>query len=683
MQVGDSFSFQWATNWDSDVGNKGFNVFAGGNQVVNVNQAGFPGDITLNGQTAIEGSAGYGTQPMTWTFTRTTATNLLVTSTDRKGNAAVAFSANVTISAAPDGFGFYTTAMGSGDQRQPYFNNFRQTSSTVFAGDIDATVHVRLAASNSIAQFSGNLVVLSPLAETRTVPLSGETFPPPTLDASPRVLGGLATKVDDVSNPYRVIRSFTVNGSDLFANVTVTPPPDIELSSDNSTFSAAPLTLAPSGGQMQQAVYVRIATSAAPGLYQGNAAISTPGAQDVLVSLNGSALDDSTDFQNPDLGDALGTGNDLNFDWTTSGHVPWFVQSNETVDGVEALQSGPIANGQRSTVQTALVGSGRLTFQWKVSSSATNGRLILYINGAEAARLSGQTGWEEKSILLPARASPHTVRFDYIKGASGAAGGMDAAWLDEVSFVPFELAPQIAVEYGGSRLSIPGGTIPFSIQGLTGNQTRTVTVRNIGTSPLVLGGTPTVFGSGFSASTNSSQLTLATGETFQVGISSTPAAYPSWSGSLIITSNDPENPSVWITLQGAVTLSALEDWRGRKFFSPPNSGNAANSADPDFDGIPNLLEYAFGLEPWIRNPSPPVPNDIVSNGSKRHLRLYIDRRRDDLNYIVESSTDLNVWNPVKTYEGIGTESAFFEDTSHDLNAPSQPRRFLRVRVTER
>jgi hypothetical protein len=123
LSIGDTFSLQWGINWDSDVGNKGFNIFSGGvggTQLVNVNQAGFPGDVTMNGtNTAIA----FGNGPMTWSFTLQSATSLLVTSSARDGTTTPVYSTNLTIAAAPDAFSFYATAMGAGDQRQSYFNN--------------------------------------------------------------------------------------------------------------------------------------------------------------------------------------------------------------------------------------------------------------------------------------------------------------------------------------------------------------------------------------------------------------------------------------------------------------------------------------------------------------------------------------------------------------------------------
>jgi len=44
-------------------------------------------------------------------------------------------------------------------------------------------------------------------------------------------------------------------------------------------------------------------------------------------------------------------------------------------------------------------------------------------------------------------------------------------------------------------------------------------------------------------------------------------------------------------------LSAQESWRQTHFGTYSNAGNTADTADFDLDDVPNLLEYAFGLNP--------------------------------------------------------------------------------------
>jgi hypothetical protein len=126
LGVGDSFSFQWGIHWDSNGGNKGFSIYSGGTsgaELINLNNAGSSA-ITINGTDV---GFAYGNATMTWTITRTSATNLQVDATNRAGGAA--YSGNITISgtAAPDSFKFYASGMDSGDNRQPYFNNLTLT----------------------------------------------------------------------------------------------------------------------------------------------------------------------------------------------------------------------------------------------------------------------------------------------------------------------------------------------------------------------------------------------------------------------------------------------------------------------------------------------------------------------------------------------------------------------------
>ena len=70
--------------------------------------------------------AGYGTGPMTWSFTLSNATTLRVSSTARNGTTNVVFTTNITVSATPDAVEFYASNLeANNDKRQPYFNNLQ------------------------------------------------------------------------------------------------------------------------------------------------------------------------------------------------------------------------------------------------------------------------------------------------------------------------------------------------------------------------------------------------------------------------------------------------------------------------------------------------------------------------------------------------------------------------------
>ena len=119
LGVGDSFSFQWGFNWDSDFfGNKGFNLFVGSTEVINVNNGGNV-LVTVNGSNT---GFGFGTNAMTWTFTQTTATSVTVTANDRDGTGS--YSAVINVSGALSGFSLYASDLGPGGNREPFYNNF-------------------------------------------------------------------------------------------------------------------------------------------------------------------------------------------------------------------------------------------------------------------------------------------------------------------------------------------------------------------------------------------------------------------------------------------------------------------------------------------------------------------------------------------------------------------------------
>jgi hypothetical protein len=97
------------------------------------------------------------------------------------------------------------------------------------------------------------------------------------------------------------------------------------------------------------------------------------------------------------------------------------------------------------------------------------------------------------------------------------------------------------------------------------------------------------------------------------------------------------------------------------------------SDDFDQDGHSNLLEYSFAFNPT-------VPNDIHSlintAATDESLDLSYERKRDDVTYIVETSTDLSEW----TTDGIDhTESGIGQVTA-SVEIGSDTRRFLRLRV---
>ncbi|MFA7369641.1 MAG: leucine-rich repeat protein, partial [Kiritimatiellales bacterium] len=146
--------------------------------------------------------------------------------------------------------------------------------------------------------------------------------------------------------------------------------------------------------------------------------------------------------------------------WTTGGTTPWFSQTANAHDGVDAARSGAITHSQESWVETALNSSGTLTFWWKVSSESGYDFLEFYLDGVRRGdRISGEIDWNQCIETIPA--GTHTVRWRYVKDGSENRGE-DAAWLDEVIFTADAPEPQIT-EPPLSCTNVIGSTAMLSV----------------------------------------------------------------------------------------------------------------------------------------------------------------------------------------------------------------------------
>lgn len=124
--------------------------------------------------------------------------------------------------------------------------------------------------------------------------------------------------------------------------------------------------------------------------------------------------------------------------------------------------------------------------------------------------------------------------------------------------------------------------------------------------------------------------------------------------------------------------------------------NAALTFDYDRDGIPNLMEYALGLNPTVANRAGLPVVILKSYGGPLFLSMTFTRSAvaTDLTYIVEGSPDLTSWSNCATSTaggamqgpGFVTERAVgtnFNVEVRDLWALDpvfHPKRFLRLRV---
>ncbi len=125
LSVGDTFSFQWGLNWDSDsaTSNRGFSLLSGVTELINFNMNN-SSTINVNGNPMFTefGSAGFDIN-----MTYVSSGSIRVFGTGRDGSET--FDQTLTVGAgAPDSFKFYFNAVTSPaapnqDNRQMYVNN--------------------------------------------------------------------------------------------------------------------------------------------------------------------------------------------------------------------------------------------------------------------------------------------------------------------------------------------------------------------------------------------------------------------------------------------------------------------------------------------------------------------------------------------------------------------------------
>ena len=170
--------------------------------------------------------------------------------------------------------------------------------------------------------------------------------------------------------------------------------------------------------------------------------------------------------------------------------------------------------------------------------------------------------------------------------------------------------------------------------------------------------------------------------TIYTRISST-APVGSVSGNITLTS--PGLQTQTVALSGTVTegpaYTHQELWRFANFGSYTSDASAADSADPDGDGLSNLMEYALGTGP---NSSGVMPALLALNGANLEYTYTRSTAAKDngVTYQIEWSETLETgsWSTQTVTEQIqGTQGAL-ETVKASIPKGSTGKRFLRLKV---
>ncbi len=115
-------------------------------------------------------------------------------------------------------------------------------------------------------------------------------------------------------------------------------------------------------------------------------------------------------------------------------------------DGVAALRSGAIGDGESPYIEMTVIGAGEVGFWWKSSSEISRNRKYDYVSflvdGEERSWLGGEKDWTNEVFSVTGDGA-HTLRWVYQKNENGMTQGEDCAWLDEVTWTPSDPLPEI------------------------------------------------------------------------------------------------------------------------------------------------------------------------------------------------------------------------------------------------
>lgn len=121
------------------------------------------------------------------------------------------------------------------------------------------------------------------------------------------------------------------------------------------------------------------------------------------------------------------------FPWIRSGDYPWIITSAASWENVNSARSAPIPDKSESILSIYVNNpvADTLSFYVRVSSEPIYDLLTFRVDSMVDMQISGDTPWAlRKKVLKP---GVHLLEWVYSKDVS-LSGGMDAAWLDQVTF---------------------------------------------------------------------------------------------------------------------------------------------------------------------------------------------------------------------------------------------------------
>ena len=246
-------------------------------------------------------------------------------------------------------------------------------------------------------------------------------------------------------------------------------------------------------------------------------------------------------------------------------------------------------------------------------------------------------------VVAIATAPAHSLALKH----DGTVIGWGSNTYGQLAFPPGLTGVKAIAAGSGRSVLLTQAHSDFGIRGVVANGTvKTYVVRNQGSQPLHITGVDLAGdqAADFTIDTTGMSSTLPAGTgvtTFKVSFS--PGASGFRSTVLKILNDDPDAPAfdLRLTGTGVVPATPREAWRLAHFGSGVNAGDAADNADPNRNGISNLLEYALGGDPiGAPDGSSILPRCGISDTGTLEFKFTRDLARTDLTLTIQGSDDL-------------------------------------------